>query len=452
MVPWLAAAPAAESCYTIHTVRFVSRRPSISALFVLSLGAAHCGAKTGLDAPDVVMDADEHDAASLVDVPEDVRPLCVEPPESDADIEPLRIDLSIQARLGAADVLFVVDRTGSMAEEIENIRASLRSVIVPGLIRTIPDLNLGLVTYADFPVAGYGAVDDRPFSLERPMGREFTALQGALGAVRAQGGGDSAEAMTEALYQVATGAGLRRNERDFWITPAGGCRVPGNGYACIRPRATPIIVLVADAPAHNGPGSSNSYEMGEFSPSIEFPHTYSQTVAALNGSLGAKIIGIHSGAGPQAGRSDLEAYARDTRSLGSDGRPLVFDINPDGTGLSEQVVSAVTRLVNEVRLDVSARAVDPDGSGGASLVRAVRPREAMPMANISRIEGNVFFGVVPGTTLRFDLEIDRARIVRRRTAQRFTIRVEFLDAGRPTLGSRDLVIVVPGLDDPRCNP
>lgn len=433
-------------------MRLVSRRPSILLLTALSLAASHCGAKTGLDTPEDAMDASSLDASVLADVPEDVRPLCIEPSQGDADIEPLRVDLSIQARLGAADVLFVVDRTGSMAEEIENIRASLRSVIVPGLIRTIPDLNLGLVTYADFPVAGYGAVDDRPFSLERPMGREFTALQGALGAVRAQGGGDSAEAMTEALFQVATGAGLRRNEREFWIPPAGGCRVPGNGYACVRPRATPIIVLVADAPSHNGPGSSNSYEMGEFSPSIEFPHTYSQAVTALNRSLGAKIIGIHSGAGPQSGRGDLEAFARDTRSLGSDGRPLVFDINPDGTGLSEQVVSAVTRLVNEVRLDVSARAVDADGSGGASFVRAVRPREAMPMSNVARIEGGVFFGVVPGTTLRFDLEIDRTRIVRRRMAQRFTMRIEFLEGGRPTLGSRDLVIFVPGIEDPLCNP
>ncbi len=419
---------------------------------MLSLAATRCGAKTGLDTPEDAMDGGSLEDASLVDVAADVRPICVEPSQSDADSEPLRVDLSVQARLGAADVLFVVDRTGSMAEEIENIRASLRSVIVPGLIRTIPDLNLGLVTYADFPVGGYGAVDDRPFSLERPMGREFTALQGALGAVRAQGGGDSAEAMTEALYQVATGAGLRRNARDFWIPAAGGCRVPGNGYACVRPRATPIIVLVADAPTHNGPNGSNSYERGEFSGSLEFPHTYSEAVAALNARLGAKVIGIHSGAGPQSGRSDLEAFARDTRSLGRDGRPLVFDINPDGTGLSEQVVSAVTRLVNEVRLDVSARAVDADGSGGASFVRAVRPREAAPMSNVSRIEGGVFFGVVPGTTLRFDLEIDRARLVRRRMAQQFTIRVEFLDSGRPTLGSRDVTIVVPGLADPLCNP
>jgi predicted small lipoprotein YifL len=422
----------------------------ISCALLSSVALAACGAKSGLEAPDVEMDA-SLDVASLPDVAEDVRPLCIEPAEPDAEVPPLVVDLSIEARLAAADVLFVVDRTGSMSEEIDNIRTSLRSVIVPGLIRTIPDLNLGLVTYGDFPVEPFGASDDRLFSLERPMGREFTALQGALGAVVARGGGDSAEALTEALFQVATGEGLRAGQpgREFWIPPAGGCRVPGNGYACIRPRATPIIVAVTDAPTHNGPSNRNTYEPFPV-PTVARPHTYSQAVAALNARLGAKLIGIHSGAGLENGRSDLEAYARDTRSLGSDGRPLVFDINPDGTGLSEQVVSAVTRLANEVRLDVSARAVDADGSGGAAFVLAVNPRQAVPMSNVQRIESGVFVGVIPGTELRFDLVIDRARIVRRATAQRYVIRIEFLEAGRPTLGSRDVVIAVPGIDEPRC--
>lgn len=430
------------------------RRCSISTAVLISCVAGvlvGCGAKSGLEAPDVSMDA-EVDAAALSDVvSEDAAPLCIEPAQDDATVDPLRVNLSIEARLAAADVLFVIDRTGSMAEEIENVRASLRSVIVPGLIRTIPDLNLGLVTYADFPVDPFGSNDDRAFSLERPMGREFTALQGALGAVMARGGGDSPEALTEALYQVATGEGLRADgrARQFWIDPAGGCRVPGIGYACVRPRATPIIVAVTDAPTHNGQGNRSPYEPFPVA-SVDRPHTYAQAVAALNTTLGAKVIGINSGAGIENGRADLEAFARDTRSLGADGRPLVFDINPDGTGLSEQVVSSVARLANEVRLDVSARAVDGDGSGGASFVLGVVALSATPMTNVQRIENNVFVGVIPGTQLRFDLVIDRARIVRRAMAQRYLIRVEFLEGGRPTLGSRDVLLYVPGLNDPAC--
>jgi hypothetical protein len=430
-------------------------RRFIASLFVLgsSLSSIACGARTGLEAPAISLDAAVEDAATDAAVPP--RVLCVEPPVTDGAIEDLRVALSIEARVGAADVLFVVDRTGSMSEEIDNIRQSLRSVIVPGLIRAIPDLNLGLVTYGDFPVEPYGSMGDRPFSLERPMSREFTALQGALGAVRAEGGGDQPEALVEALFQVATGQGLRagRVDRPWWIEPAGGCRLPGNGYACARPRATPILVLVTDAPTHNGPGGTEPYTPSNFIPSESVPHTYEQAVAALNAGLGAKLVGIFSGTrGAESGRATLEALSRDTRSLDRTGRPLVFDINPDGSGLSQQVVTSVTRLVDEVRLDVSARAVDADGSGGASFVRAVRARAARPASNVEAIEGARFGGVVPGTLLDFELEVDRALIPRRPRTTEYRIRVEFLEQGRPTLGSTEVILRVPGLGEQGCAP
>ncbi len=430
-------------------------RASLPSLFVLgaSLSSFACGARTGLEAPEVSLDASVD--AGLADASVPPRAICVEPAVSDGAIDDLRVSLSIEARVGAADVLFVVDRTGSMSEEIDNIRQSLRSVIVPGLIRAIPDLNLGLVTYGDFPVEPYGSSGDRAFSLERPMSREFTALQGALGAVRAEGGGDQPEALVEALFQVATGEGLRagRVDRPWWIDPAGGCRLPGNGYACIRPRASPILVLVTDAPTHNGPGGTEPYVRSNFIPSEAVPHTYEQAVTALNTVLGAKLVGIFSGTrAADAGRATLEALSRDTRSLDRDGRPLVFDINPDGTGLSQQVVTSVTRLVDEVRLDVSARAVDADGSGGASFVRAVRARAANPASNVVTIEGARFSSVVPGTLLDFELEIDRGRIPRRARTTEYRIRVEFLEQERPTLGSSEVILRVPGTGEPGCAP
>jgi hypothetical protein len=425
------------------------------------LGSVGCGAKTGLLAPDLALDAQASDAAErdvVVDVP---RTVCLEPPTSDADIDPITVNLSIAARVGSADVLFVMDRTGSMSEEIDNIRQSLRTVIVPGLVATIPDLYLGMVTYADFPLEPYGSADDRPFALERPMGRDISPLQGALATLRASGGGDNPEALTEALYQVATGAGLRANMpgRTFWIPPSGGCSTPGIGYACVRQRATPILVVITDAPTHNGPSSPGSpqgslnYNNAFFTVGAangEVPHTYMQTVTALQTSLGAKMIGIHSGLGVNGGRADLEAYARTLNSLARDGTPLVYDINPDGTGLSEQVVSSVTQLINELRLDVSARAVDLDGSGVASLVQAVRPRSAEPMANVRLIANDTFLGVIPGTIVSFDLVLDRARVVRQARTRTGLIRVEFLDRGRPTLGSTDVQLVIPGTGQMGC--
>lgn len=403
-----------------------------------SLGVA-CGAKTGLDTPDVPIDV-----VDATDAPPPPERICLDP-RPDAGL--FQVNLQTNAQVAVADVLFVIDRTGSMDQEIDNIRQGLRTIIVPGLIRAIPDLHLGLVTYGDFPVDPYGAPDDHPFTLERALSAQFTALQGAIGNVNANGGGDNPEALVEALYQVATGEGLQP-----YIPASGGCPSIGVGYACFRTRAQPIILVVTDAPMHNGPITSNDnhpYDRTSFAP-YPTPHTYSQMVTALTSQLRPRVIGINSGLEPFSGRSDLQQLARDTGTLGANGAPLVFDIGPDGSGLSEQVVAAIGRLTAEVRLNVSARAVD-DGSGGAALVRAVRPVSASPMNQVDRVDATTFYNVVPGTQLNFELDLDPALARATNVEQRFVVRVEFLADGRPTLGYRDVTIVIPAIGM-TCNP
>lgn len=403
------------------------------ALAALATAITACGAKTGLETPDVEV----VDVVDATDVQMPEPDICLEP-QPDAGF--YRVNLQTNAQVAVADVLFVIDRTGSMDQEIDNVRQGLRTVIVPGLIHSIPDLNLGLVTYADFPIDPYGAPEDRPFSLERSMSSQFTALQGAIANVQANGGGDNPEAMVEALYQVATGEGLQP-----YIPAAGACPTLGVGYACFRPRAQPVIVVIADAPMHNGPvsaGDSHPYDRTSFAP-FSPPHTYADMISRLTTTLRPRVIGINSGLEPFSGRRDLEQLARDTGTLGSNGAPLVFDIGPDGSGLSEQVVSAIQRLTAEVRLNtVSARAVD-DGSGGALLVRGVRPVSATPMSQIDHLDDTTFYNVVPGTRLDFELLLDQNLIVPGPTERRFVVRIEFLADGRPTLGTRDVVIVIP---------
>ncbi len=403
------------------------------ALVGLAASLAACGSKTGLETPDV----EQPDVVDATDVHVPDPRICLQP---NPDGGLYHVNLQTNAQVAVADVLFVIDRTGSMDQEIDNVRQGLRTVIVPGLIRAIPDLHLGLVTYADFPVDPYGSPDDRPFTLERALSGEFTALQGAIGNVRANGGGDNPESMVESLYQIATGEGLAP-----YVQAAGGCASVGLGYACFRPRAQPVIVLIADAPSHNGAvglGDNHAYDRTSFAP-FQPPHTYEQMITQLTSTLHPRVIGINSGLDPFSGRRDLEQLARDTGTLGSNGSPLVFDIGPDGSGLSEQVVSAIQRLTAEVRLgSVSARAVD-DGSGGALLVRGVRPVSATPMGQIDRFDDTTFYNVLPGTQLQFELDLDPNLIVPGPRERTFTVHIEFLADGRPTLGTRDVVIVIP---------
>jgi hypothetical protein len=192
-----------------------------STVALAAVAGSGCGARTGLLVPDVPYDAPV-DAA--LDVPAPFS-ICLEPDPT--LMEPLIVDLDTVAQVAVADVLFVIDRTGSMGGEIANISQSLRTVIVPGLSRNVPDLQLGLATYADFPVEPYGSPTDVPFSVDQRMSNDYTALQGALSRLTAEGGGDNPEAMIEALFQLGTGDGYEGPTPRSSIAPSPGC--PGRG-------------------------------------------------------------------------------------------------------------------------------------------------------------------------------------------------------------------------------
>lgn len=418
------------------------------ATFTLALGLGPgCGARTGLLAPDVLTDN-----GNRSDRPEPMG-LCV---EIDPDAGLTTVNLETQPQVAVADVFFVVDRTGSMEQEIDNIKANLAAVIVPAIAATIQDVQFGVATYSDFPVDPYGDQQDQPFHLVSPVDRSVANIQGAVSGIRVGGGGDNPEALAEALYQVVTGEGYRP-----WIQPRSPCPTPGRiGYGCLRPNAQPIFVVVADAPSHNGPNGHAPYQNSTFLRQSlcpdggvgcsRGPHTWAEMVAAVEGIRG-RVIGISSGVAPFSGRDDLRQLAVDTRSVTARGDPLVFDIGADGRELDARVVAAVQTFTRQVRFNASARVADLDPLRPARpLVRAIRPVRAEPATQVERLDESTFYGVVPGTRLTFALDLvsDRPRT---QTAQRIPARIQFLSDGRPNLGHRDLEIVIPGLDGSGCN-
>lgn len=415
------------------------------------VAAAGCGAKTGLPVPDVVQ---------VTDVPRDVptdaprQDLCIDV-VPDAGL--VTVNLLTRPQLSIADVFFIVDRTGSMEEEIDSIRLNLQRTIVPGIAATIGDVQFGVATFGDFPFEPYGDPGDVPFTLVTPIDRSLANVQGAVNSIRVGGGGDNPEAMVETLFQVPSGVGYLP-----WIPAASPCSAPGRiGYGCLRPNAQTIFLVIADAPMHNGPDGRAPYASAAFTrparcptylpgcAATRAPHTYDEAVAALR-NVRARVIGIDSGRAPFSGLTDLQRLARDTETVGANGEPMVFSIGSDGRELDARVVNAVRTFTQQVRFNASARVVDLDPTRPAtSLVRAVRPASASPMSNITRIDGSTFMGVVPGTQLTFTIELE-ANIPRMAFPQRFPARVQFLADGRPNLGFQDIEIVVPADDGSGC--
>ncbi|HSI48786.1 MAG TPA: vWA domain-containing protein [Ideonella sp.] len=132
---------------------------------------------------------------------------------------------ALQLRLGAPpaaqarlDLVFLIDATGSMDDEIAKLKASMRAMAeqiarLPGQ----PDVCYGLVAYRDRGDAFLTRTQD--------FTNDLGAFQQGLARLQAGGGGDTPEALNEALHEVVHGLSWRRE-------------------------AARMVVLVADAPPH----------------------------------------------------------------------------------------------------------------------------------------------------------------------------------------------------------
>jgi hypothetical protein len=115
------------------------------------------------------------------------------------------------------DLAVVIDTTGSMSDEINYLKAELRSIL-DALNRSHPglDIRLALIPYRD--------VGDAYVTRTFPFSTDLAAMQANLRAQSAGGGGDYPEAMEQALARAVA---LQ------W-----------------RPDAVKSLLLVADAPPH----------------------------------------------------------------------------------------------------------------------------------------------------------------------------------------------------------
>lgn len=402
------------------------------------LAAAACGAKTGLKIPDAGLDAGVD--AGIEDRIEKEKPPCIDLP---FEGEPINLPLETRAEIGRADVAFVIDVTASMMGEISAIRSELRDVIVPGIEAEIPDVRFSVASFADFPQLPYGLPgEDEPFRQRLAMTNDIVSVQGAMNGLRLQDGRDQPESQVEALYQTATGEGLTG-----WIEPSLGCPTGGFGYPCFRFDALPIVLLFTDAPFHNGPGNSAPYAL---SPA---PHLYTEARDALRDN-GVKTIGFFSGDGSSSERDDLETLARDTDTT-EGGRPLVFNIGPDGRNLGTDLIDAIKVFSNTLVFDIDAVVRDgelTDGVDATQFVESLVPVSARPEDGLEFIdfEAGVFRGVRSGTDVVFQLTVFNDAVAPGMGPQAFLIEVVFRADGRDVLGRTPVLLVVPGADGTGC--
>ncbi|MEZ4336725.1 MAG: hypothetical protein R3B82_08865 [Sandaracinaceae bacterium] len=401
---------------------------------------AACGAKTGLEAPDV--DAG-YDAGVDAGPP---PPPCVEVPIGAGTVI---AELDVPASLAVIDLMFLVDSTGSMRDEIDAVREGLRSRVVPGVRAAIPDAAFGVALFGEFPVSPHGGSTVQPYELRSPITTEVTRVEAALDETPTWGNRDDPEAAIEGLFQVVTGAGYGDPSTPGFIPASAGCPMGGFGGACFRDDALPIVMLITDAPMHNGPPDVRPIAPYEFAPA---PHGYEETVDAVVRSHVLIVPLAARDPGRPTPDAHLRALARDTNSLDASGAPLFFDIGSGGDLIGSEIVNAVEFIASDVPLDVDAIVEDIPGDAvdANDVLRGVRAVRADPPENVARIEGDTFFGVVPGTRLTFGVVVDASGLMPSPMRRVYPARVLFRASGRSRLEVREIQIVVPGDDGIGC--
>lgn len=359
-------------------------------------------------------------------------------------------DLVFTTDIKHADVFFLIDTTGSMDQEINQVKATLSSVIVPGIQSRVPDAWFGAGWFADFPMGAYGFDPDKPFVLLQAMTDDVAAVQAAVDTIARANGADWPESHVEALYQAATGEGL-----DPWVTPY-ACAT-GTGAACFRPGSMPIILLITDAPMHNGPPGTTADAYAGITPA---PHIWDEAIAALN-ALHARVVGLSSEDPANPGCwADLVATAEATGTLNPAGEPLVLDIGTSGELLDSRVIDAVETLAEEVVIDVDTTTADlPDlytdpgwtEVDATCFIRAripqpgwVPPEGIAPEDAVASYDGAAFYGVVPGTRVTFRVQFQNAGCFEGDYSPRvFLARIVVRGDGSTVLDERIVVVVVP---------
>ncbi len=258
--------------------------------------------------------------------------------------DPTQDSLVFATDIQMADVFLLTDTTGSMYGEIANLKSSLSGTIIPQIQAIIPDTWFGVGYFDDYPVGGYGYAPDVPFGLLQTMTADVGLAQTAVEAMPENNGSDYPESQVPALYATATGEGF-----DTYLPAQTACPAGYVGYPCFRPGAIPIIILITDSAFHNGPGATNLYGT-DVTPT---PPYYLEAVAALN-DIHAKVLPINtSGGGVDDSDTDCTSIATDTGAVTSSG-PLVITADTDGSGLGDNVVTAVETLAVGVPMDMAA--------------------------------------------------------------------------------------------------
>ena len=357
-------------------------------------------------------------------------------------------EFSFTQRIRPADVMFVVDSTGSMQPTITQLQTASAAIVdgVNSALGASADVRFGVADYRDFGEGAQGDTTAYAFNVRQRLDRNGALTQAALRMVAAAGGGDAPEATVPALYGLINGLGLSsyRNTFNRSATAADcGGDVAAFGWSCFLPGRTPVLIVYSDAAWHNGPGSTtNFYTLSPSAP------TYAQLTSEMT-RRGARFIAVDVSTSVRNHSTASARFAADTNNIPASGSPFVFVGNASAT--QAQVINAVSTIVGQGRATVSTAVIaDPAESRLATgrltteFIRMISPVRGVPdaPAGYDRRDAATFVGVAVGTTVTFNTVLSNDLVMHGAVDQVFSVFVNIYSSGL-YLEQRTFYVLVP---------
>ncbi|MFO7736048.1 MAG: hypothetical protein R6W70_07520 [bacterium] len=357
--------------------------------------------------------------------------------------------LDFSTFLEKVDVGILIDLSGSMGGERDNLMTGVKDVIVEGIKEKIDNSALGVGYFMD-----WDENIEKTLGFPCPMEIDGDSIKECVDNLPALSGGQ--EPHDEVIYQAATGEGLHAkiNEPPFGTGPV--IDIPGAdcsenigeiGALCIREKSMPIFIMITDEgwePIGSGFGAGN----WELNPPYEPGASTEDAVNAMN-SIGAKFIGIDSSSNDSA-KEDFHIFSNATGSVDKNGDFFNYTINPDGTGMSEEIVQAVDDLTTFIQMDVTTDVESEDNCDGisaADFVKTAKPSHADPSDGVSGMDDTTFFKVDPGTQVNFDITFHNDFCVNStNTPFEFKADIMVVGGGAAVLSKKAINIIIPKSD------
>jgi len=144
----------------------------------------------------------------------------------------------------------------------------------------------------------------------------------------------------------------------------------------------------------------------------------------------------------------LRRLATDTATVDDDGEPFVYQINDDGSGLSEAVVTAIAELAGSFRMDISIRPLDNPATTVVDERDFLKTIATVPSPEVlSRCQGteaSIYRKCLPGTNAQFRLGFQNDGVVDPMGADRiFEFDLEVVGEGIYLLDTVRVNVLVP---------